>query len=277
MLNTVVLSIHFNRLEYSKICLNSYFEKVKTPHKLVIWNNGSKDGTTEFLKSVEADKELLKRLPFEVEFYFSDKNVRWADVINHVWSNSTTLERSPFKDKTVQCLGYCPSDMLITNDWVAYQMGKMQLVPNLAVVSDPISNRERQQPQEPYTYAEGTASFTEAPTDLIILKDKFGDVPLDCMPSLLRAELYRKHGPLVERGGMGALVFFQGRLRELGYLGGWTKRKCSELIMYHLLLSWEDTPKYRLYRDWLHKFKRNQLGEGQTPPPDMYKDLRVGG
>lgn len=253
----VVVQLHFNRLEYSKICLNSYFENVKTPHKLILWDNGSRDGTSEFLKSVESNAELLKSLPFQVEFHFSPTNVRWADVINHLWT----------KNSEASYLGYCPSDMLITGDWIGTQDMIMDYFPDCAVVSDPISNRERQQSQEPYVKYHSS----ELGGDYIemVVKDRFGDVPTDCLPSLMRSDLYKKYGPMVEHGGMGCMIFFHGMLRKKGHVVGWSSVKNSELIMYHPLLSFEETQKYKIYRSWLHKFKRGELGSG-TPPPDMY-------
>lgn len=268
MTNVVVVQIHFNRLEYSKICLNSYFENVEVGHKLILWDNGSKDGTTEFLQSLETNKELIDSLPFKVEFRYSGENVRWADVINKLWGENPDADY----------LGYCPNDMYIGGDWIKAQLsfldhdvrnyGASQVYHekrlNIAVLSDPISNRERQQPQEPYTY-----DYTG-----IVVKDKFGDVPTDCMPSLLRNELYKKYGPMVEGGGMGAMIFYHGMLQQKGYTRGWCPTKNSTLAMYHPLLSFENTPKYKLYREWLHKFKRGQLGD-TTPPPDMYKGLSL--
>lgn len=258
MSDIVTLQIHFNRLEYSKICLNSYFQNVKTPHRLVVWDNGSKDGTTEFLRSIQANVELLKSLTFEVVFYFNDHNMRWADVLNKVWSDHSDAKY----------LGYCPNDMLITSDWIKDHVERFRChepQDRLAVVSDPISDRERQQGQEPFEW-----------TGNVITQDKFGDVPTDCMPSIMRGDLYRKFGPFEEGGGMGALIFGQGLFRQNGYVVGWSPIRHSELIMYHPLLSFEDTPKYKLYREYLHQYKRNLLGEGKTPPPDMYKDLTYG-
>ena len=256
MYEIVVVQLHFNRLEYSKFCLNSYFENVKTPHKLILWDNGSLDGTAEFLKSVEADKGLLSTLPFEIEFRFSPTNVKWADVINLLWT----------ENPEATYLGYCASDMRIMGDWL--EMKKtFGLNDKISVVSDAISDRDRRDTQAPLSW-DGSHS--------LVTRDRYGDAPTDCMPVLLRNDLYKKFGPMVEGGGMGAMIFYHGLLRKNGYLTGWYREEnCfSQIMLSHPILSLEDTPKYRLYREWQHKYKRGLLGTG-TPPSDMYKGVSI--
>lgn len=48
-----IMMITWNRLEYTKQAINAILENTKHPFTLWIWDNGSTDGTVEYLKSIK--------------------------------------------------------------------------------------------------------------------------------------------------------------------------------------------------------------------------------
>lgn len=55
-----VVVIAYNKLEYTKLCIN-YLKKffpVGINHELILYNNGSSDGTKEYFKSLHPDKQI---------------------------------------------------------------------------------------------------------------------------------------------------------------------------------------------------------------------------
>lgn len=58
---TVVIPVH-NQLEYTRLCLESVFRYTDIPFHLLIVDNGSTDGTAEFLRDIRSPGPYLGRL-----------------------------------------------------------------------------------------------------------------------------------------------------------------------------------------------------------------------
>jgi glycosyltransferase involved in cell wall biosynthesis len=75
-----LLFINYNRLAYTKLALPALLADPTEEFSLTIWDNGSTDGTREFLASVE-DPRIIRRV-------FSNENVRLHGAVNDVVSRS---------------------------------------------------------------------------------------------------------------------------------------------------------------------------------------------
>jgi glycosyltransferase involved in cell wall biosynthesis len=49
---THIVMVTFNGIEYTRIAIQSLFDNTKTPYNLTIIDNGSTDGTIEYLDSL---------------------------------------------------------------------------------------------------------------------------------------------------------------------------------------------------------------------------------
>lgn len=56
---TDILLLTFNRKELLQRTLESIWERTRTPYRLIVIDNGSSDGTVEYLKSIEDKVELV--------------------------------------------------------------------------------------------------------------------------------------------------------------------------------------------------------------------------
>jgi len=56
--DTTVMMVTYNRLDLTKRMLNDFLEKTKRPFNLVIVDNGSKDGTPEYLSDLISSLDI---------------------------------------------------------------------------------------------------------------------------------------------------------------------------------------------------------------------------
>lgn len=86
MISTTLVT--FNRLDYTKLTIESYIQTTKVPHELIVVDNHSSDGTRKYLKGVKEIDHLI----------LNDDNFYPAYATNQGWSASnpkaTHLHRS---------------------------------------------------------------------------------------------------------------------------------------------------------------------------------------
>jgi len=112
-----IVMLTFNRLEYTKIVLNSYFKKTEVPHQLHIWDNYSTDGTREWLT-----KTAMKKYPITITL--NSRNIGIPDAIRGYFRLS--------RDKDL--VGKIDNDLLIKSDhWLENFAEAFKRVPELAV------------------------------------------------------------------------------------------------------------------------------------------------
>lgn len=82
---TILSMVTWNRLEILKKCLNSVFERTKTPYKILIVDNGSNDGTVEYLKKLKEEKgDLIDLILLKENHGISQaRNMHWIKCKNH--------------------------------------------------------------------------------------------------------------------------------------------------------------------------------------------------
>lgn len=93
-----LLYLTFNRVDYTRLSLPRLLADPTEEFELTIWDNGSTDGTPEYLRSV--------RDPRIVEVRLCPNNVGQVEAVNEVWSKSKA-----------DLLGKCDNDCLVTPGW----------------------------------------------------------------------------------------------------------------------------------------------------------------
>jgi glycosyltransferase involved in cell wall biosynthesis len=93
-----LIFIAHNRLDYTKLALASVLADPLEEFRLTIWDNGSTDGTREYLSSVND--------PRIVEKVFSEENLGLRGAVNYLFSKSSA-----------DLVGIVPNDLLVTPGW----------------------------------------------------------------------------------------------------------------------------------------------------------------
>jgi len=100
---SAVLFQAFNRLEFTKRALQHHLDNVKCPHQLVIADNGSTDGTREYLKQLEKGG-------LNADFIYYQKNIGRDRVRCHFIQEYWTQ---------FDYLGLFANDVLVSPGWVS--------------------------------------------------------------------------------------------------------------------------------------------------------------
>lgn len=97
MINIVLMMITYNRLELTKKTINFLLESTNQPFSLVIVDNGSTDGTVEYLKKLKlaCSMKVPGEIPVQVELILLPENkgiavgrniaLKKADELNATW------------------------------------------------------------------------------------------------------------------------------------------------------------------------------------------------
>ncbi len=93
-----LIFISYNRLAYTKLALASLLADPTEEFSLTIWDNGSTDGTKDYLSSVE-DPRIVRKV-------FLLENVGLRGAVNDLFSKSSA-----------DLVGIIPNDFLVTPGW----------------------------------------------------------------------------------------------------------------------------------------------------------------
>jgi len=91
--------ITYNRLEYTKLALQSVLADPLEEFSLTIWDNSSTDGTIDYLKNEVQDSRIK-------EIIFSKENIGQTAAVNKIWNNSNA-----------DLLGKLDNDCIVTPGW----------------------------------------------------------------------------------------------------------------------------------------------------------------
>jgi len=105
----------YNRLDYTKMALAALLADPDEEFALTIWDNGSSDGTQNYLKTVQ-DRRIVKMV-------FSEKNRGQTYVTNKIWSETDA-----------ELVGKVDNDCLVTAGWTRILAKAHQDLPQLGVV-----------------------------------------------------------------------------------------------------------------------------------------------
>lgn len=109
--------ITYNRLHYTKLALDSILADRDEAFSLTIWDNGSTDGTIEYLKNEVRDPRIN-------DIHFSDENIGQTAAVNTVWSCSKA-----------DLLGKLDNDCLMTPGWTKTLAAAHRDIEKLGVVA----------------------------------------------------------------------------------------------------------------------------------------------
>jgi len=93
-----LLFITYNRLEYTKLALASVLADPEEEFSLTIWDNGSTDGTRDYLASLD-DARITRKV-------FAEENVGLRGAVNDFFSKSSA-----------DLVGIIPNDFLVAPGW----------------------------------------------------------------------------------------------------------------------------------------------------------------
>jgi GT2 family glycosyltransferase len=117
-----ILMITWNRLEYTKKAIEAVKENSDLPCHLFIWDNGSTDGTVEYLRSV---RPSIKN-HVGIAGYFSDKNTGLVPPMNYFFKK--------FKD--YRYTAKVDNDTVVSPNWLSKIKKPMDEFPLFAVEAD---------------------------------------------------------------------------------------------------------------------------------------------
>ena len=112
-----LIFITYNRLQYTKLALTSVLADPEEQFNLTIWDNGSADGTVDYLKSEVNDRRI-------VEIISSPENVGQIAATNEVWGRSKA-----------DLVGKLDNDCLVTPGWTRTLAEAHRDIDNLGVVA----------------------------------------------------------------------------------------------------------------------------------------------
>jgi len=222
-MDTAVLIPTWNRLDYLKICLKYYYEYTRNPHILVIVDNGSTDGTKEWLKDLEKTNN------------FNHHNIDlrvWYFKKNYGLFRPQNLFMRTFKDQ-VKYLGLVHDDTLVCNNWIERFIKILSVVPHSAIISP-----DDRHWGTPATEKFGVKYLGEKDTDSWGLFD-FND---ECQ--LMKSEIIEKIG-YYENNVYGQTDSnYYGNIRNLGYITAVDPSQIMEKV-YDLPEGKEASQKYK--------------------------------
>ncbi len=98
-MNTAIVVVTHNRLEYSKKCIERLLENPTEDFDLYLWDNASKDETAEYLKDGIKDSRIK-------EVIISKENLGQTGAMNYAWSKTKA-----------ELIGKLDNDCLVTPGW----------------------------------------------------------------------------------------------------------------------------------------------------------------
>ena len=118
---TSIIILTFNQLSYSIKCLDSLKKYTSDPYEIILVDNGSTDGTREYLKRFEVDNDHVKLI-------LNDKNMGFAKGTNQGISGAD--------GNTILLLN---NDVVVTENWLERMMSHLEKHPDIGMVG-PMSN-----------------------------------------------------------------------------------------------------------------------------------------
>ena len=116
-MNIHLVFITYNRLHYTKLALTSVLGDPNEEFRLTIWDNGSTDGTVEYLKNEVNDPRI-------VDIICCKENAGQVYAVNEIWGNSEA-----------DLVGKLDNDCLVTPGWTKILAQAHADIPKLGVVA----------------------------------------------------------------------------------------------------------------------------------------------
>jgi glycosyltransferase involved in cell wall biosynthesis len=179
--------ITYNRLYYTRLALASVLADPSEQFSLTIWDNGSTDGTVEYLKNEVSDSRIS-------DVIFSKENIGQTEAANRVWSRSKA-----------ELLGKLDNDCLVSGGWMGKLAQAHADIDNLGVVACWHFR------SEDFNYERASHKIQRFGRHQILRH------PWTCGTGiLLKAETFRKLGPIQNR----ATTTYWLTMAQRGYING---------------------------------------------------------
>ncbi len=181
-----IIMLTFNALEYTQKCINSVLEHTQLPYELILVDNGSQDGTVEYLSELKEKYDHIKVI-------FNKKNKGFA------YGNNQGARRAKGK-----YLLFLNNDVLVADGWLNDLVSVLVENPFVGMVgpiTNSISGRQRVE-NVPYKNEQGFYTFAAKVRELN--KNKITPrrrIAGFCM--LMRREMFEKLGGFDTRFGTG--------------------------------------------------------------------------
>jgi len=258
---SAVLFLNFNRVEYTKTVLWNYLQNTTNPHVLEIVDNGSMDGTAEFLKYLQESSFLEREYPYiEVHYTFYDKNELYARPVNEFWQKYMDRE-------DIQYYGRVLNDIIVEKEWLKEYEDIMDAIPKTGLIMTAdgkpfFDNVVKMDPARVLT--------ENGKTILICNKQGHG---FNGHSQLMRKSAIKDVGFMDTRGIM-APVFWYGSLQQAGWIVCNHPSFENKMLDINPILGLEGTNKYKTYAKYMNAHK---MGKLFNPSPNMYDGVPICG
>ncbi|MHB8171344.1 MAG: glycosyltransferase family 2 protein [Thermincolia bacterium] len=115
---TSIIILAWNQLEYTKLCLNSIFRHTSPSYQLILVDNGSTDGTTQFFRTLENNNLTATFRPQNITVIYNQKNLGFPAGVNQgikkaqgdylLLLNNDTIVTPNWLKNLLNCLTSCP-------------------------------------------------------------------------------------------------------------------------------------------------------------------------
>jgi GT2 family glycosyltransferase len=120
-MTTSIMMVTYNRLELTKRMLESFFQNTDSDYRLIIVDNGSTDGTVEWLQQLKPDTARCQG----VHFHFNEKNMGIA-----IGRNQGLVISDTYKDEWLTTID---NDIDLPANWLSECLDLMNSHPKLSV------------------------------------------------------------------------------------------------------------------------------------------------
>ncbi len=128
-LTSIILVTH-NQLEFTKLCVESMDRHTAEPYELIVVDNGSTDGTAEYLKSVGSRQWAVGE---------RNRPVRMTVIANAENRGFPAAANQGIRAATGQQILLLNNDTLVTAGWLGRMLKGLESDPTLGMVG-PVSN-----------------------------------------------------------------------------------------------------------------------------------------
>lgn len=119
-MKVAMLMLTFNRLLFTQIVLENYFKTTKYPHKLLVWDNHSTDGSQKWL-------DQIARKKYGIDIYLCKQNVGVPEAIRGFFRHPDC--------RGMDLIGKIDNDILVCDNWLENFVEAFEKIPKLGVVA----------------------------------------------------------------------------------------------------------------------------------------------
>lgn len=263
-MRVAVMLLSFNRIEYFKTVLREYLTNTTYPHILRIVDNGSTDGSAEYIQYLRDSGIIEIQYPhIKTEFRLNTENLMYQKPVNDFWR-----EQPP----EVEYFGRVLDDIVVEKGWLEEFVRILDTYPKIGVITTGDGPHTfklivEQEPQRLYKPNE---------------TEWFVDVAVNGHCQLLRRSMIKEisdnmlisnDGYIEDRGVM-APCFHYTYVMQAGYHVCSHSSMATRMCDVDPFLTLQSTNKYKHYRNVIDAHKLGKIGK---PPEDMYKGIPIVG